>query len=171
MQVQILTTSVSTKPTKTGKSYQNVEVAFKNLETGKVESKNVTSYSTVFKSVSEATSGQVYDIEQEKNSGGFWEWTSFKRGAGPTPAAPSVIEAVKQVKSQYETPEERAKKQAYIVKQSSLAQAVALLSVGAKTQPKTQDVLKLAQELTDWVFDDAVKFDDVPDFPLNIEVD
>ena len=171
MQIQILSVSVSSKPTKTGKSYQNAEVAYKNLESGKVESKNITQYSAVFKSVAEAASGTTAEVEQEKNSGGFWEWTSFKRvAATAAPAAPTVAEAVKQVKSQYETPEERAKKQVYIIKQSSLAQAVALLSVGAKTPPKTSEVLGLAQDLTDWVFGNEV-LGDVPDFPSNLNVE
>jgi hypothetical protein len=79
-------------------------------------------------------------------------------------------------KSTYETPEERAKKQVYIVKQSSLSNAIALLNAdgkntitGGKKYTK-EDVFALAQELTDWVFaQETVKQTALIDMPSDFE--
>ena len=69
--------------------------------------------------------------------------------------------------SNYETKEERAARQELIVRQSSLSNAVAILSVGAKTLAKN-DVLDLATDLSNWVFnkttgDSKVDFDSFED--------
>ena len=73
------------------------------------------------------------------------------------------------VRSTYETPEERAKKQVYIVKQSSINAAIQLLSVGAKQPPSTELVLTEAQKFVDFVF--AEKKESLLDLPNDLEVD
>lgn len=155
LQIQVLSVTVSTKTSAAGKPYQNAEVAYKNLTSGKVESKNITSYSKVFKDVSEMEGGQVFNVDNQKNEKtGYWDWMSVTRsldGAAP-PAAAGKPAAATPVRSTYETPEERAQKQVYIVKQSCLSNAVSVLTVGAKTPPDTDKVLSLAQEYVDWVF-------------------
>ena len=49
------------------------------------------------------------------------------------------------------SPEERAARQVYIIRQSSLSNATAILSVGAKSL-KVSDVIATAKELEDFVF-------------------
>ena len=84
----------------------------------------------------------------EKNARDYWEVQSVVKGViseqdSPAPAADKPAErpvqaqrAVNRVTgSTYETPEERAKKQVIIVKQSSIAQAVAYLSL-----PRNEDI-------------------------------
>jgi hypothetical protein len=67
--------------------------------------------------------------------------------------------------SNYETKEERAARQVLIVKQSSLTNAVATLSPGAKAALDANAVIDLAQKYADWVFDkpesDKTGFDDM----------
>lgn len=152
MKVQILSVSVTTKTAKSGKPYQTAEVAYKNLDQGKVESKNITQYSDVFKKVVDAQTGSVYDVATAKDDSGFWQWTSFVLGTPGEAVAANVSKATPAPKSTYETPEERAKKQVYIIKQSQLTNAINLLSVGAKTPPTVEQVKLVAQLFVDFVF-------------------
>lgn len=77
--------------------------------------------------------------------------------------------------STFETPEERAKKQVYIVRQSSISNAISLLTTGAKVPPATSAVIALAKELEAYVFDSGAvdkpasfedMADDLDDVPL-----
>jgi hypothetical protein len=163
IKIQVLNVSVNTGTTKTGKPFQTAEVAYKNLTNqGKVESKKVTEYVGAFKAAAQAAPGQVYDVMTEKK-GEFREWVSMDRvlegqsTSAPESRAPASTggATTTQYKSTYETPEERAKKQVYIVKQSSLSVAAHLRSVGAKTPPALDDVIADAQKLVDWVLDEG----------------
>jgi len=181
MQIQIITTSIETKPTAKG-SYQQLEVVFKNLTfQGKVESKKIMSFgagATTFKTLSQAGAGMVFDIEVVKNAAGFNDWTTATAsdGSAPQAAAPAHTPstgskaATTTPKSTYETPEERAQRQILIVRQSSVSSAVNLLSTGAKAPPKVDDVIAAAKQLEAYVFGIAAVdtgptgFDDIPDF-------
>jgi hypothetical protein len=92
-------------------------------------------------------------------------------GSVPAQAAGAISQskaATPAPRSNYETPEERAQRQVLIVRQSSLSSAVAMLTAGAKTPPKVEDVLALASRLEGFVF--GIKdpgptgFNDIPDF-------
>lgn len=113
--------------------------------------------------------GQTVEVENKKE-GDFWQWVSINANTASTSQAPASAGSASPTRvtgSNYETKEERAARQVLIVKQSSLSNAVALASVGAKTPPKTEDVLELAQVLADWVFDAQEKnpsgFDNMSD--------
>lgn len=69
-------------------------------------------------------------------------------------------------KSTYETPEERAQKQVYIVRQSSINQALEYLGL-TKTKPSIEEVLKTASQFESHVF--GVEFDD--GMPMHIKDD
>lgn len=186
MQISIISTVVETKPTQKG-SYQQLEVVYKNLTfQGKVESKKIMSFGngqTAFKILSNAQSGQVYDVEVVKNAQGYNDWTEVvlntgaayageATGAASTGMLPKATTTA--TKTTYETPEERAQRQILIVRQSSISSAVAVLTAGAKSPPKSSDVIALAKEFEAYVFGmEAVDtgptgFDDLPDF--NAEV-
>ncbi len=178
MKIQILSVETTTKVSKAGKNYQNAEVAYKNFDSGKVESKNINQYNKTFKHVAEALPGQTAEVGVMKNDAGYWEWDTFKRvqmteqekAAVPEGTTAGVkAAAVSAAKSTYETPEERARKQCYIVKQSSLSVASNLLSVGAKAPPKKEDVVDLAQYFVDYVFGE--KKEDLFDLPNDLEVE
>lgn len=152
MKVSIISVSTTSKQSKAGKSYQNAEVVYKNLDSGKVENKNITQYSSIFKAIADAQGGQVFDVKSEKNDSGFWEWVSFVRDTNPGASASAAATPVAAAKGgTWETPEERAKKQVYIIKQSSIGHAVSMLSIGAKAPPSFEQVKVLAQQLTDFV--------------------
>jgi len=181
MNITILSVQSTTQTSKAGKPYQQLEVAFKNNTFGKVESKKLMPFGAnkaAFDALANAAVGSVFEVAVVKNDAGYNDWTSVTQappgavlgtGSINTQAGNQKATAgnVTQVKSTYETPEERAKKQVYIIRQSSLSGAISMLSVGAKSAPKTGDVIAVAQELFDWVMQDpnaAVKQDlfDVP---------
>jgi len=159
LKIQVLSTTVVTKTSGAGKPYQNCEIAYKNLDQGKVEAKNITEYSKVFKKVADASVGMFFDVVTEKDDKGYWQWTSFTPAdasmvAQPASQAPvnfgAKVQTVPAAKSTYETPEERAKRQVFIVKQSSLTAALKFAELN-KEKPTVQGIKALAQELTDWV--------------------
>jgi hypothetical protein len=182
MQIQIIATSVETKPTQKG-SYQQLEVTFKNLTfQGKVEAKKLMSFgagANAFKVLSQAQSGNVFEVTTVKNDKGYIDWTAVTQTTGDAApqAAASVAGASKSTpspKSTYETPEERAQRQILIVRQSSVSSAVSSLSAGAKTPPKAADVIAYAKELEAYVFGveaadtGPTGFDDLPDFEAEV---
>ena len=182
MRIQILSVEISSKTSKAGKPYQNAEVAFKNFDTGKVESKNIAQYSKIYKLVAEAAPGQTAEVGVIKNDGGYWEWDSFKRIVMSDQEKTLVPDAavnktanVSAAKSSFETAEERAKRQVLIVKQSSLERAVEFLTKTSANPAllQAEEVLELAQIFTDWVFaEKKVDLFSLPnDLDFNAEVE
>jgi hypothetical protein len=149
------------------KPYQLFEIAYKNNSfQGKIESVKINQYSAVYGAVSGFKAGELYDVTKEKE-GDFWQWTKVvalppgsvapteqtsAASSMHTTSAGSINKSV-QVKSTYETPEERAIKQRYIIKQSSLSGAINLLTVGAKSPPTVEAVLALADTLVAYVME------------------
>ncbi len=178
MQIQILSVDIKIVPTAKG-SFQAAEVAYKNITfQGKIEGKKVVSFGATagsFKTLTTAQSGEIYEVETTKNNAGYLDWTSLTKAGlsteGQTGAAPAATinkgTASTPVRSTYETPEERAAKQVYIIRQSSLSCAVSTLSVGAKVL-KPDDVIALATKYVNFVMGvkdkGASGFDDIPDF-------
>ena len=181
MQIQLISTSLSTKPTARG-SYQELEVVYKNLTfQGKVESKKLMSFgagASSFKTLSEANQGSTWDVTVVKNDKGYNDWTAVSVANGSAPVAAAATGTGKPnptPKSTYETPEERAQRQVLIVRQSSVGSAVTALSAGVKSPPKASDVIAYAKELEAYVFGMEVAdagptgFDDLPDFDANVQ--
>lgn len=178
MQVNIKVISVENTFVPTAKGgYNKLEVAYKNLESNKVESKILMSFgltADAYKALADAKANDTFSIVSEKKPGNdgkeYWTWLSAAQAApGSMPAAKTSAATSgfsTPIKSTYETPEERAKKQVYIVKQSSISAAIATLSVGAKAPPSTDAVLEVAQKFTDWVFSqDQVKAPTLAEMP------
>lgn len=175
MQIQIIATSVETKPTSKG-SYQQLEVTYKNLTyQGKVESKKLMSFganASAFTALSDASAGSQWNVTVVKNAQGYNDWTAVSPTTAADPATPSkppIPEKTQMGRSTYETPEERAQRQILIVRQSSLASAVATLTVGAKSL-KPEDVVAVAKQYENYVFDikdpGPSGFEDLPDFDV-----
>lgn len=150
MQVEIIDVVVENK----GK-YRAARVNFKTAD-GKVDGKNVMSftYKDVFKVLSEAKQGDVFNVKSVKNDKGYWDWTEIE-GAGKNAGAKSVTTGLSSaVRGNYETPEERARRQVYIVRQSSIGAAIELARVNGATAPVTeQDIVKSAKAFESFVFE------------------
>jgi hypothetical protein len=178
MQISILSVEKSTPP---GKKYVVAEVSYKNLTFGKVESKKIFSFGAqeqAFKAIADSKHGDVFDIEVKKNDAGYNDWVKASQQApGATTQAPVVAASGFTPKPawQGETSEERAKKQTYIVRQSSISAAVAALCAGAKTPPTADSVISYAQQLERFVFSENKPSDNLftmpNDLPQDVDVE
>ena len=98
----------------------------------------------------------VTSVKNEKT--GFWDWTAIGTGdSGNASQTNSGGQAVSQTTtrvtgSNYETKEERAVKQRYIVRQSSVANAISALAINAKSTPKSGEIVELAKVFEEYVF-------------------
>lgn len=158
---KILSINLSTQvKKKTGGTYPGWQIVYDN--DGDVQTlakhentlKYAPSLSAVLKSLS---AGDNFTAEMEKK-GDFWEILSIAK-AGEIPvevAKPDTKERTvaaetpkKEYKTdkQWETAEERAQKQTYIIRQSVLAQAVALMAGNGGVN----DILSVAEKFEDWV--------------------
>lgn len=183
MNITLLSVDIKTQPTKNGKSYQVADVAYKNnTYQGKVEGKKVMSFGATaeaFKTLAVASPGESYTVEVVKNAAGYNDWVSMVKGeANAAPAAPAASKAPTAApKSNYETSEERAQRQVYIIRQSSLTNAINTLVAGAKTAPNPDAVEHLASRYVNFVLNggtpplttttDGLSIEDMPsNFPV-----
>ena len=158
----------STKASSNGRSYQEIEVTYKT-ENGQVSNKKLMSFSnpSVFNHIKGLNKGDSVNVTTVKNAKGYWDWTGIGGNevseATPKETKPSTTNRV--TGSNYETKEERAARQVYIIRQSSLSTAVELLGPG-----KTVDeVINVAKQFEAYVFAKdpnptrEVNFDDLED--------
>lgn len=150
-----------------GKPYKAAELTYKN-EQGQIASKKIMEFDKLLPSFLSFKSGDVLDVVEVEN-GAYPKWVraSVVTGGSQPVKIGSGVGTPKST-STYETSEERAKKQVYIVRQSSIGHAVNLLGSGAKLAL----VLDTAKAFEEYVFglapseDDQVSFDDT--FPDDI---
>jgi hypothetical protein len=156
----------NTHAAKNGRSYQSIEVTYKN-EQGQVANKKLMSFSnpSVFNYIKELTKGTQVNVTTTKDANGYWQWTGI--GGDGSVATPESKPATggRVTGSNYETKEERAARQILIVRQSSLSSAVELLGTGKSVA----EVIATAKQFEEYVFGkDAnptkeVNFDDLED--------
>lgn len=138
---------------KTGKGqYQTLQVSFKN-EQGQVQGKKLMSFSnpSVFKEIQGFSKGDRVDVATVKE-GDYWQWKAIAKEGEALPkiegAKPAASGGGKVIGSNYETAEERARRQVYIIRQSSLSTAVELLGSGKSVK----DVIDTAKQFEAYVF-------------------
>jgi len=127
LNIQIIDVSVLEKQAANGNTYNAMNVAYTNIDTGKVESKQLFAFSTpkeVWSALLSADKGSYYSVDREKDKkqGKYWEWVGIHR----QDKAPEKT-ATAPTRPAYETPEERAQRQVSIVRQSCLKAAVDLI--------------------------------------------
>jgi len=131
---------------------------------GEARTQNIMSFTNpaIFKAVQEKV-GQEVEITITKNAAGYNEWASLDdigSGASPqaAPSAPATSTAptTRVTGSNYETATERAAKQVYIVKQSSISAAIGLATAN-KEKATPEDVIAVAQKFVDFVFDSSIE--------------
>lgn len=137
-----------------GRSYQMIEVAYKN-ESGQIQQKKLFSFRNpdVFKSAQTWEKGQAVHVQAEKNEKGYWEWIGLGEAAAnssPSPTASKPSGNTRVTGSNYETKEERAARQVMIVRQSSISSAVSALTA-SNNVPSSEDILSLAKQFEDYV--------------------
>lgn len=153
--------------------YNSIEVVYTNKSfQDKVEKRKIMDFTNkeVYKIIASAKKDDVFTVSREKDEKGFWQWvaistdvkTPLEKQEAPSKATPAP-------KSTYETPEERAKRQVYIVKQSSIANAIEYLNHSKKTY-HVGDILETAQIFVDFVFGIPLDTDNT-ELPPNDEDD
>jgi len=179
--IKIVAVSTEMKTNAKGTSYKALTVDFRD-DSNKLSSKTINVFGAQKRTgeiLEEASPGQVYEVTAVKNNAGYWDWIDARITTEQLGSTSTVSAAQASSKPQtntgassggrgFETPEERAKKQVYIVRQSSLANAVATLSVGVKTPPAPEDVIKVARLYEGYVFDTNVGAEDVVKAPASV---
>lgn len=190
--IEILTVSQPTY-TKTAKGgYNQIEVAFK--KDGKVDGKKLIDfkYPEVYNAARALKQGDKAVVVSEKGENDkYWNWTSLSTQAGSPTEQPAEQESVpaeasgsestatgsrgsatgrgRVTGSNYETPQERAKRQVYIVRQSSITAAIEFLKDNGGTE-SVEKVIETARQFETYVFEKPAKkekpegkFDDMED--------
>jgi hypothetical protein len=145
----------NTHAAKNGRSYQSLEVTYKD-EQAQTKTKKLMSFSnpSVFNHIKNLTKGDQVNVTTTKDDQGYWQWTAIggKASSQESVIKPAAAGVNRTTGSNYETKEERAARQVYIVRQSSISAAIGTLSVGAKSSPNSDDVIRLAKEYEAYVF-------------------
>jgi hypothetical protein len=149
MQITVIDVVQETLAAKNGRTFQQLVVSYKN-DKGMAQAKKLVSFANpdLFKAAKTWLKDQVYNVKTVKNDKtGYWDWVSLE-GDNQVAETKSTPSATRVTGSNYETKEERAARQIYIVRQSSITNAVALLGPGKSVA----DVLNVAKQFEDFVF-------------------
>jgi hypothetical protein len=107
---------------------------------------------SVYKALDNAEVGESFDVAVTKNAKGYDVWSTI--GAVGTIKPTTASGATKVIGSNYETAEERAVKQRYIVRQSSLANAIAYYNSSLdKPHLDVEQILDIARQFEEFVFE------------------
>lgn len=129
MQIRII--SVGDAELKQGKKAKYSEVLLTFSVDGKEKTRKIFSFNKeIYPVLTKALPGEVYDIKTEKN-GEYWDWVSAMKVEGGVGASAASASGGG---SKWETPEERAMRQVYIIRQSSMASAVNAVGPGKGVQ-------------------------------------
>ena len=126
--------------------YNQLNVSYQS--DGQDKEKKIMSftYKDVYETLMKGQAGDAFEIKLVKDDK-YWNWTEAKSlGREAVPESSSSGGGVMKRTGGWETPEERAVKQVYIVRQSSISNAIAM---GAK---KAEDVIALAKQFEAYVF-------------------
>jgi hypothetical protein len=172
MQITVIDVTENTKKSESGRTFQQLEVAYKN-EQGQPQLKKLISFSNpnVYKAAKEWVKGDVVNVTTVKNEKtGYWDWVGLEGdgAVGETKQASASVNpaGARVTGSNYETKEERAARQVFIIRQSSLSTAVELLGQGKSVA----DVIATAKQFEAYVFSKAEGADAINELQDDIPV-
>lgn len=151
MQLNIKVVSVSApEQVKKGRqNYKTLTVVY--TKDGKEESKKLVDFTNkdVFEAASKLEPGTNVKVTIEKQ-GDYWQWTKIESNErqGDTMAEARSTRP----SSTFETAEERAKRQIYIVRQSSISSAIEYFKLTEAKKVKPDEILLLAAQFENFVF-------------------
>lgn len=135
------------------KTYYQVEVTYKDLDKDRVGAKKLMSFSypEVFNTLSKAEKGEQYEVTLKKE-GDFWNWTDASKAeefeqekkVAKTESTPTRVTGG----GNWETKEERAQRQVFIIRQSCLGHAVEFLKENGADK---NEIFALAADMEQWV--------------------
>ena len=94
----------NTHAAKNGRSYQSIEVTYKN-EQGQVANKKLMSFSnpSVFNHIKELEKGAQVNVTTTKDANGYWQWTGIGGDNAPAAQASKPQAGGRVTGSNYET--------------------------------------------------------------------
>lgn len=164
MQITVIDVGApNTHAAKNGRTYQSLEVTYKN-EQGQAQSKKLMSFSNpqVFKAAQTWEKGTQVNVTTEKDANGYWQWTGLGGESTVADNKPTASggNSTRVTGSNYETKEERAARQVYIIRQSSISSAIDLLK---DSKPTVEGVLQVAKQFEDYIFAEKKGVDAIND--------
>jgi len=169
MQITVIDVTENTKKSESGRTFQQLEVAYKN-EQGQPQLKKLISFSNpnVFKAAKDWVKGDVVNVTTVKNEKtGYWDWIGLEGDGIVAENKPaSAATGARVTGSNYETKEERAARQVFIIRQSSLSTAVELLGQGKSVA----DVIATAKQFEAYVFSKAEGADAINELQDDVPV-
>lgn len=164
LQIRVIGVTTTAKPSSTG-GYTEASIAYRNLATNKVEEKKLVSFkfADVFATLSTAAPDSTWEITATKGEK-YWDWTEAKTLSADAAAAPVATPAAQSgsygrgttvEKKTFETPEERAQRQLYIIRQNALTNAVETVTGGLGGG--LDDILPLAEKYFKWTMQVTTK--------------
>jgi hypothetical protein len=144
---------VSTKNVVKGRNkYTQMDVSYHNLDKNREEGKkslmSFTTEQATWNALSNAKQGEVYKVKAQKNDKGFWDWVEAVKEETNQMVQGKPIPV--STRPNYETADERARRQVYIIRQSSIASAIEYYKDQGK-RPKVEEVLALAKVFENYV--------------------
>lgn len=131
---------------------------------GKNSTKQIMSFANpqVYAAIKDALPGSEWEVDVKKE-GDFYNWVAAKPAGGETtaPRAAAATSAIggRTAPSTYETADERRIKQMYIIKQSSIANAIDYVKASGENPISVPEVLFVAQQFVDFVYGTPARTD------------
>lgn len=151
MEIEILGIAKTGKEDKFGKPTCTLAVNY--ISEGVTRTQNIVPFANpkVFAVLDDASVGDKFDVTITKN-GKYDNWSAI----GPVGSFKQATPTTKVIGSNYETAEERAIKQRYIVRQSSLANAISYYNCSVDTPHlSVEGVIAIAKQFEEYVFEPA----------------
>lgn len=168
MQIKIVEVG---KPKKENKHFI-LPVKYVDMKNDRTFDRNVYSFATdTYKVLKDAKEGELYNLDLKKDDNGYWQWENVTKqqesGAGSGKASEAKA-TMNTVRSTYETPEERAKRQLYITRQWSVNASIEFHKlVGGEVG--MADVVNTAKAFEQHVYDNGGMEDTTDDKPWENE--
>ena len=149
----MIITIKSVMPEETGKKWNKIKV-FYTSGGRELPPKYVVSFGDTekaYKLLASASPGSTFDVTEDETK--YRNWIDIK----PVEAAAASAPVRSNVKGSYETSDERAERQKYIVRQSSLSNAVALETLRGNKKASNEDIIALAELFFTYVMEGGDK--------------
>ena len=135
-----------------GKTHLAVDVFYKD-NNGQSRNKTLRDFANpaLFKAVQEIKEGEAFYVETEKNTKGYWEWLKIStqplEGASAPTGGGAPARGAPARNDKFETPQERGRKQVFIIRQNAVTNAASMTSEDASFD----DIASLAAKIESWV--------------------
>lgn len=164
MRIEVINVSTKTKE----KTYYFIEINYKD-QNGKVSARKLMSFKfpEVFELLANAVKGEYYEIGLKKE-GAYWNWETAEKVDGSAVEVPAERVNTGKTKfsgGEWETREERNRRQVLIVRQNCISNAVAFVGSAGTIE----EVINAASDFENWINRTTIK--DLPSESLDDLVD